>query len=268
MDGSFLAQLRERIGFVAAIAVTVVWVAVVALYLKGLGWFALMALPLVQLAALLLAAAGPVGVLWLFMGALEQRCDINHIVNRLGEMLAHSRQTVQQAEAQTRALIQLHAQSVQAQSAQGRALAMHDLAANAAILAERLGVLNRDALIAAWSRYGAGDITTFVQAFLTFAVTHPEISERLAEAVGRDGVARAALAAYVRRYEHMGKSLVEDKAVREIVEEGALGRAYRLFKAADELVNRGPAAVHELSQEPQARLDTLAQRLEAAAPTN
>ena len=48
--------------------------------------------------------------------------------------------------------------------------------------------------------------------------------------------------------------------MREILEEGALGRAYRLFKSADDLANGGVA--HQASSE----LAALSKRLDAAAP--
>ena len=70
------------------------------------------------------------------------------------------------------------------------------LAANAAVLAERLGVINRENSPAAWARFGAGDATVFVQSFLTFAVSHPDMAERMADAVNRDAVARDIDVAY------------------------------------------------------------------------
>jgi len=75
----------------------------------------------------------------------------------------------------------------------------------------------------------------FVQAFLNFATTHPDMAERMADAVVRDNAARGALAGFVRRYQRLTQALVDDKMALEIVEEGALGRAYRLFRAADDL---------------------------------
>jgi hypothetical protein len=250
-EREFHVNLRERLPFILAVAITVAWVAFIGVYLYKLGWWVVMALPPTQLATLLAAAGGPLAALWLLVAVLEQRRDTNELVRRLA-------QSVHQAEAQTRALMQLQNQSTRAQSVEARTLALHDLASNAAVLAERLGVLTRDNLNAAWVRYGSGDVTVFVQSFLGFAVTHPEITERMAEAVVRDGAARAALATFVRRYEQLTAAPIDDKMVREILEEGPLGRAYRLFKTADGLANG--------SGDPQGQLSALSQRLEAAAP--
>ena len=199
------------------------------------------------------------------------------MVGRLAELLAQGRQSVQQAEVHTRVLLQLQAQSTRAQGVEARTLALHDLAANAAVLAERLGVISGQGLADAWARYGAGDITVFVRSFLGFAVSHPDIAERMAEAVARDTLARAALAAFVRRYEQLALVPADDKMIREILEEGALGRSYRLFKEADERASAPPKAVEagpdDLrgdtftgEESADARLAGLAQRLEAAAP--
>jgi hypothetical protein len=252
-EPEFHVNLRERLPFILAVAITVAWVAFLGTYLFKLGWWVVMALPPTQLATLLAAAGGPLAALWLLVAVLEQRRDTNQLVRRLS-------QSVQQAEAQTRALMQLQTQMARSQSTEARALALNDLASNAAVLAERLGVLNRESLNAAWVRYGAGDVTVFVQSFLGFAVTHPEITERMAEAIVRDGAARVALATFVRRYEQLASTPAEDKMVREILEEGPLGRAYRLFKTADGLANTGG--------DPQAQLSVLSQRLEAASPAS
>src|SRR5207253_976573 len=119
-------------------------------------------------------------------------------------------------------LLQLQADAARARSAEARALALHDLAAHAAVLAERLGVMTKDGIAAAWSRYGSGDVTVFVQAFLTFSLSHPDIAKRMADAVTRDGLARGALAGYVRRYERLTSAISDDKMAVEILDEGAL----------------------------------------------
>jgi hypothetical protein len=56
--------------------------------------------------------------------------------------------------------------------------------------------------------------------------------------VARDPVAGAALASFVRRYERLSAASSDDKMAVEIFDDGALGRAYRLFKTADELAQR------------------------------
>lgn len=178
----------------------------------------------------------------------------------MGEVITLTRQTVQQSEVQARALLQILGQASRTQSTEAREMALHELATNAAVLAERLGVITRDNINAAWARYGAGHETVFVQSFLAFAATHPELTERMAEAVTRDMTARVALGGFVRRYEQLRAALpADDKIMREILEDGALGRAYRLFKGADDLANgSADTAVADLT--------ALSKRLEAAAP--
>ncbi len=282
----FLTQLRERIPFIFAIAATTLWIVLVAAYVTSAGGLAAFKelLP-AQLAILVAAGVGPLAALWLFMVALEQRRALVQFGRRVTEMIAQNRQSLQQTESQTRTLIQLQAQTARVQTMETRRMALQDMAANVCVLAERLGVMKREATGAAWARYGAGDINVFVQAFLSFAVSHPDIAERMAEAVVRDRVAGTALAAFVRRYERLVDLSKEDKFATEIFDDGALGRAYRLFKIADERATRllSPApkpAAPEIPEMQMAedtsvpnddlfarrRLEGLSERLEAAAP--
>ena len=230
----------SRIPFVIAVALTILWIALLAAYLRNIGWTGLAALAPTELAVLLAAAGGTPAVMWLFVAVMEQRRTVSQV-------LAQNRHSLQQAETQVRALLTLQNELTRSQSAQGRELALRDLAVNAAILAERLGVIARENSAAAWNRFGAGDATVFVQAFLNFATAHPDMPERMADAVVRDTAARGALAGFVRRYERLTQALSDDKMALEIVEEGALGRAYRLFRTADDLAmaRMAPAAEPE-----------------------
>ncbi|MBX7198691.1 MAG: hypothetical protein K1X51_04895 [Rhodospirillaceae bacterium] len=216
----------NRIPFVIAVALTMLWVAVMALYSRKLGVSGLAALTPAEMATLLAAGGGPPVVLWLFVAVMEQRRVVT-------QLLAQNRQALQQSETQARALLTLQSEMTRARSAASHDLALRDLAASAAVLAERLGVINRENSPAAWARFGAGDVTVFVQSFLTFAVSHPDMAERMADAVNRDAVARAALAGFVRRYQRLTDTM-DDKMTLEVIEEGALGRAFRLFRAADD----------------------------------
>ncbi|MBY0509557.1 MAG: hypothetical protein K2P94_05335 [Rhodospirillaceae bacterium] len=231
----FLAQLRERLPFIIAIAATTVWVVVAVVFIRSIGGLAaLQVLAPADLAVLIAAVAGPVAALWLIMAVLEQRRALQHFTRRMAEMAMQHRQSLQQAESQTRTLLQLQAQTARAQILETRRLALQDMAASVSVLAERLGVMNREGAHAAWMLYGAGDVNVFVQAFLSFAVSHPDIAARMAEAVVRDPVAGTALASFVRRYERLSAASTDDKMALEIFDDGALGRAYRLFKNADE----------------------------------
>jgi hypothetical protein len=224
-----------RFTFILAVAFTVAWVALAGVYVARLGLASFIGMTVPDLALLLAAISGPPIAVWLIIAVFEQRRAIDHLI-------AQGRHGLQQSDTQARVLLQLHADAAHARSAEARALALHDLAAHAAVLAERLGVMTKDGVTAAWTRYGAGDVTVFVQAFLTFSLSHPDIAERMAEAVGRDGLARGALAGYVRRYQRLTSAMAGDKMAIEILDEGALGRGYRLFKQADELAMGAAAA--------------------------
>ena len=144
------------------------------------------------------------------------------------------------------------------------------MASSAAVLAERLGVMNRDAVVAGWVRYGAGDVNVFVQAFLGFSVSHPDIATRMAEAVARDAIAAAALAGFVRRYDQLSAASAEDKLAVDILADGALGRGFRLFKQADEQaakIMQAKAGGGGGDLEALRKLMQLSERLEAAVPS-
>jgi hypothetical protein len=290
----FLTQLRERLPFILAVAFTTLWLVLVSTYVSSSGGMAgLKELMPPELAVLIAAAAGPLAALWLLMAVFEQRRAMSHFARRVTEMMAQNRQSIQQAESQTRTLIQLQAQSARVQAMETRRMALQDMAANVSVLAERLGVMSRDTANDAWIRYGAGDVNVFVQSFLAFAVSHGDIAARMAEAVVRDPVAATALAAFVRRYERLADSIKDDKLATEIFDDGALGRAYRLFKSADEQAQRllSPASAaapmpqsaplpetqaSEVAADPPLpeddlfairRLEGLSKRLEAVVPT-
>ncbi len=261
--------MKDRIPFVIAVAATVVWLAVVGLYFSQLTWTGLMAIEPVGLAALLTAAAGPLVALWLIMVVIEQRRDAARMMQRFAELANQERRTQQQAETLARSITELQGQASRALSAETQALALQDLASNAAVLAERLGVVKRDAAGAAWARFGAGDTAVFVQAFLNFAGNHPDIAERIGEAAARDAAARTALAGFVRRYEQIADLAQSDKLLRAIIEDGALGRGYRLFKQADELAALAapvPRAEPEERDPLRERLDGITRRLEPVGP--
>ena len=270
MTNDFLAQLRERIPLIAAVAATTLWLLALMLYINALGGFsALKTLAPFDLAVLLAGATGPLAALWLIMAVFEQRRALKLFARRMGEMMAQNRQSLQQVESQARTLMQLQAQAARTQAMETRRFALQDMAASVAVLAERLGVMNRDSAHEAWMRYGAGDVNVFVQAFLSFAVSHPDIDARMADAVAEDAVAGAALAAFVRRYESLAVTFADDKLAAQIFDDGALGRAYRLFKSANEkaarLLSPHPAPDDEAVRR---ELASLSERLEAAAPVH
>ncbi len=259
--------MKERIPFIVAVAVTVIWLAIVGLYFSQMSWPGVMALDPMALAALLTATAGPLVALWLVMVVLEQRRAAALMMQRFADLANQERRTQQQAETLARSITEIQKQSTDALAADTRKLALRDLASSAAVLAERLGVMKRDMIAAAWTRFGAGDTAVFVQAFLNFAGSHPDIAERIGEAAVRDQAARAALASFVRRYEQIADLARGDKLLRAVIEDGALGRGYRLFKQADDLAALAappPVPAEEAADDLRERLDGLSRRLEPA----
>jgi len=266
-----IENLRARLPLIVAVAATTAWLLTVGAYVQihG-GWAPLTKLAPFDLALLIAAAFAPLAALWLIIMVIEQQRALAQFARRFAEMAAQNRQSLQQAESQARTLTQLQAQGARMQALDTRRLALNDLASSTAVLAERLGVLNRETSAAAWVRYGAGDTNVFVQAFLNFSISHPDIASRIAEAVVRDGLASAALAAFVRRYDQIAAASGDDKLAAEILADGALGRGFRLFKSADALAARMMQAnSHDSADMDSARehLDNLSERLEAAAPS-
>ena len=276
----FLARLRVRFPYIVAVAATTLWIAAIAGYVRALGGVTgLGDLAPADLAILVAGVTGPIILLWLIVAIMGQGRAVVEFGRRLGELAAQNRQSLQQAESHARALLQLQAQAARMQVLETRRLGLQEMAASAGVLAERLGVMKHDAVNAAWARYGAGDINVFVQSFLSFAVSHPDIDVRMAEAVARDAVAGVALATFVRRYERLVEACGDDKLAAEIFDDGALGRAYRLFKSADAQAatllagDTAPpaddAAADSVSEDDlfaRRRLAGLAARLESAAP--
>jgi hypothetical protein len=262
--------MKERIPFVIAVAATVVWLAAAGLYFVQLSWAGVTALAPPALAALLTAVAGPIVALWLILVVIEQRADAARLLQRFAELANQERRTQQQAETHARAIAEMQRQASESQSVETRKLALQDLASSAAVLAERLGVVKRDAMAAAWARFGAGDIAVFVQAFLNFAGAHPDIAERVGEAAARDPSARAALAGFVRRFEQLSDAAADDRLLKAVFEEGPLGRGYRMFKQADELAAVAapvpPRAAPEVRDPLHERLDDIARRPEPVGP--
>jgi len=228
-----LSELRARAPFIVVVTLSTAWVVFVLAYLSRIGVPSVMALPIGELSVLLTAITAPLVGLWLVVAVLGQRGELTDLRRRLLEMTLQSRQSLQQAEVQSRAMLEMEAQLKRSLSADTRRLALQDLAAQAAVVAERLGILKPDTVDVAWARFGSGDIGAFVQPFLNFAGEHPDLGQRMGEALARDGVARAAVSGFVRRFERLAAALADDKLALETLEEGSIGRGYLLFKAAD-----------------------------------
>jgi hypothetical protein len=232
-NDSVFSQFIERIPFMLAVAASTAWIIVAVLYVNRMAGPGVLALPPAELAILIAAFAAPLFALWLFVAVVEQRRALIAMARRVAEIAAQNRHSLQQAETQVRGLTEMQAQMRRIQVADTRRLALQDLAGHAAILAERLGVLRREDIDVAWARYGSGDLSAFVQPFLAHIAAHPDMPTRMAEAVARDPSARTALAGFVRRYGNLLTALADDKLAQAVIEEGAMGRAFQLFKTAD-----------------------------------
>lgn len=215
------------------VAASTAWIVIVLVVLSRMEFASILQLPMGELAALTVAVAGPLIGLWLIASVLEQRRELRELRRRLSEMTAQSRQSLQQAEIQSRAMLEMEAQLKRSLATDTRRLALQDLASHAAIMGERLGIFKNDAVDVAWARFGSGDTGAFVQPFLSYATRHPELADRMGEAVVRDPQARSALAGFVRRYERLVSAVSDDKLALETLEEGPLGQGYRIFKAAE-----------------------------------
>lgn len=233
MSESLWSELRRRAPFVLAVTFTTAWVVFVLMYLARLGMAVLMALPIAELSSLLVAVSTPVLGLWLVVAVLTQRGELADLRKRLGDMTAQSRHSLQQAEVQSRAMLEMEAQLKRSLAADTRRLALQDLSSQAAVVGERLGILKADAIDVAWARFGSGDVGAFVQPFLNFLGEHPDLAERMGDAIKGDAVARAAVAGFVRRYDRLVAAMAEDKLGLETIDEGPLGRGYKLFTAAE-----------------------------------
>jgi hypothetical protein len=251
----------DRLTVIAAVAFSTAWTGMAVLYVRGLP-AGLFGLTPAEAAGFLAGAAGPLAAVWLCVLVLEQRRRLGRLTHTIGEMLSQHRHGLQLMDSQTRALLSAQQDSAQRHRADARGLVLQDMAANVATLAERLGVLRREDVDMAWARYGSGDISAFVHPFLTFAASHSDFTERLAEAAARDPIAATALHGYVRRFERLTDG-TQDELVRDILEEGALGRAYRLFKVAD---TASASAAADRDAALAARLTELSERLDASAP--
>lgn len=267
-----VSTLRERFALIFVVAASTLWLAAVGAYVSANGGFnGLLKLPPFELAVVVAAAFAPLAALWLVVMVVDQSRALAGFARRFGDLAIQNRQSLQQAESQASTLTQLQAQGAKLQALETRRLALSDMASSAAVLAERLGVMNKEMVNAAWVRHGAGDINAFVQSFLSFSVSHPDITTRMAEAVARDPIAAAALAAFVRRYDQVATAVGEDKLVADILADGALGRGFRLFKQADEqaaMIMQAKQGGGGADLEALRKLMQLSDRLEAAAPVN
>lgn len=227
------STVRERTPFVVVVALSTAWIVLAFMALSRIGFESVLALPLNELSALMVAFIGPLVGLWLVAAILAQRRELADLRRRLVDITSQARQSLQHVEVQSRAMLEMEVQLKRSLAADTRRLALQDLAAQACIVGERLGILKNEAVDVAWARFGSGDTGAFVQPFLSYAVRHPDLSDRMGDAVMRDPQARRALSGFVRRYERLAATVGDDKLALDILEEGPMGQGYRIFKSAE-----------------------------------
>lgn len=233
MESNVKAVLRWGV-FILAVAVTTGWLVLAFSYLTRFGWDGLMSLEPGDLAATLAAAAGPPVALWLVLMVASQKQELSALQKIVIDLGIALRRGQDQAETGSRALIEVTAASQRQAAQEGLLLALDDLTSNAAVVAERLGVLDPAGLDMAWARYGSGDRWAFLRPFVDRASEEDDFAARLAEALAGDASARLAADAYTRRLEHLrsgGSLKAEQKLITEILEDGPVARVGVLFSA-------------------------------------
>jgi len=194
----------ERFVWIAAVAATTAWIVFVVAYLSSIGWSGITAFTPSEVALILLAAAGPPAVLWLVFGYALQRRELNMLSRALTDMAA-------EGEVQARSLLEAQNEYKKQSFVATRALAIQDLTAQLALIAERLSLLNRDQADTIWARTGAGDIWGFYSIFLMAQSADPDFPSRLGEAAASDDVSYSAMTTFVRRYTHQPKARTKTK---------------------------------------------------------
>lgn len=252
MESTLKAVLRWGV-FIVAVAVTTGWLVLAFAYLTRFGWDGLLSLEPGDLAATLAAAAGPPVALWLVLMVASQKQELSTLRKVVVDLGVALRRGQEQSETGSRALIELTSASQRQAAQDGLFLALDDLTSNAAIVAERLGVLDVDGLDLAWARYGSGDRWAFLKPFLERAALEDDFAARLSQALAGDAQAELAAAAYTRRLEHLRSSAsltAHQKLIQEILEDGPVAQVGRLF-----LVKQSGATVRV---EPNADVDDVA----------
>ncbi|MFA7430544.1 MAG: hypothetical protein WCZ23_10340 [Rhodospirillaceae bacterium] len=214
-------------------ALTSIWLGGAVIYIStALGWGVLFALPPSELALVVAGTFGPVVALWLIIAFLQQGLLAQRHERILTLMLNQHRRASDQIEAQVRTLIQMQGESRRRSVIDGMDLVLKDLNGQAAVLAERLGMVSPDEADSLWARNVAGDVWAFAYAFLTRAAAYPDFSELLAERLAGDDISSAALQIYLRRYDQLLETFKindADKLAREVLEDGPLARLHGLF---------------------------------------
>lgn len=246
--------------FVLAVAATTAWIVLSFTYLNRLGWDGILSLEPGVLAATLAAVSAPPAALWLVLVVVAQQQELallRHMVSDQGSVL---RRGQEQAESNSRALLELTALAGRSSAKDTLPLVLDDLASHAAAVAERLGVLEADSLDLAWARYGAGDRWALLKPFLERAAIEDDFAERLAKALQQDHGAQASAAAFTRRLQSLrsqSHGIGEQKLLVEVLEDGPAAQVDRLFSPDQASV----ALVKEDDTETGSEADEISDRL-------
>jgi hypothetical protein len=175
---------------------------------------------------------GPVALLWLVLGLVQMTLSSNRQESVLRQMVVQERRASDQIEAQVRTLIQMQDESRRRSVIDGMDLVLKDLNGQAAVLAERLGMISPDETDTLWGRTVSGDVWAFSYAFLTRAAIYSDFPDLLAERLAQDDISSSALQLFLRRYDMLLESFREtnaDKLARAVLEDGPLARLHSLF---------------------------------------
>lgn len=219
--------------FTLAGAVSSIWLGTVALYISStMGWEGLLTLPPTELALYLAATFGPLGALWLVIGFFYIASQGQRQEQVLQTLASQARRNAEQTEAQVRTLIEMQAESRRRSMLGGMDLVIKDMNGQAALLAERLGMVSEPEADGLWARTVSGDLWAFSHAFLIRAAAYPDFADMLAERLAGDMVCSGALQTFLRRYDQLSEGFREneaDRLMRQVLEDGPLARLQVLF---------------------------------------
>lgn len=234
MEHTVKTALRLAV-FVVAVAATTAWLVLGFTYLNRLGWDGLLSLEPGALAATLAAVAGPPAALWLVLVVVAQQQELGLLRKAVMDLGSAIRRGQDQAEANSRALLEFTAEAGRNSVILSTPLALDDLTSQAAAVAERLGVMDADSLDLAWAKYGAGDRWAMFKPFIDRAAEESDFEERLGLAIRQDHVAHLSVEAFMRRVSTLCSrqdGVGDQKLAHDIINDGPVGRLEQLFAKA------------------------------------
>lgn len=222
--------------FGVAGALTTLWLGLAALYVSSsIGWANLLTLPPSDLALFGFGAVGPVVGMWLIVGLLFLAITGLRQEQVTHRLVRQATRSSEQSEAQVRSLIEMQMEGRRREVVAGIDLALRDLNAQSALIAERLGMVTAEEADALWARALSGDQWAFANAFLVRDSAYPDFADMLADRLIADDVAVAALQVFLRRYRGLSEALRDADVTgpaADMLHDGTLERLYSLFERA------------------------------------